>query len=238
TATYSRVAGENASPPTYHITATLAGALNNYTITNTGADFTIKKATLTITPDGGKSKIYHATFSAFTGVVTGLKFSDAVTMTYASGGAPAAAAVGSYDITVASVTFTSGSAANYTIIQNTAVNGLVVTYNICVLYDPTQPKKLGSTIPIKLQLCDVNGVNYSSAAITVHATQLLVIGSTNNPLPPEDSGNANPDDNFRLADGMYIFNLSTKPLFVAKWQLFFTVSGDPGPAHAVQFQLK
>src|SRR5207245_4425798 len=39
-ATYSRVAGENASPPTYHITATLsasvAGALNNYNITNAG----------------------------------------------------------------------------------------------------------------------------------------------------------------------------------------------------------
>src|SRR5438552_15056094 len=32
TATYSRVAGANASPPTYHITATLspAGVLNNY----------------------------------------------------------------------------------------------------------------------------------------------------------------------------------------------------------------
>src|SRR5207302_1407518 len=47
-ATYSRVAGENASPPTYHITATLsasvAGALNNYNITNAGAEFTINKA--------------------------------------------------------------------------------------------------------------------------------------------------------------------------------------------------
>ena len=38
TATYSRVTGENASPPTYHITATLSatvpGALDNYNITN------------------------------------------------------------------------------------------------------------------------------------------------------------------------------------------------------------
>src|SRR6266568_3746597 len=43
TASYSRVAGENASPPTYHITATLSatGDLNNYNITNTGADFSI-----------------------------------------------------------------------------------------------------------------------------------------------------------------------------------------------------
>src|SRR5207248_511066 len=51
TATYSRVAGENASPPTYHITATLSstvsGALNNYNITNAGAEFTINKKNAT-----------------------------------------------------------------------------------------------------------------------------------------------------------------------------------------------
>jgi hypothetical protein len=45
TATYGRVAGEFPSPPTYHITATLsatpASALNNYTITNNGAEFSI-----------------------------------------------------------------------------------------------------------------------------------------------------------------------------------------------------
>src|SRR5207244_2568803 len=52
-ATYSRVAGENASPPTYHITATLsasvAGALNNYNSTNAGAEFTINKKNATWT---------------------------------------------------------------------------------------------------------------------------------------------------------------------------------------------
>jgi hypothetical protein len=45
TATYSRAAGETVAGNPYHITATLSatvlGALNNYTITNTGADFTI-----------------------------------------------------------------------------------------------------------------------------------------------------------------------------------------------------
>ncbi len=53
TATYSRVAGENASPPTYHITATLSAtplsALDNYTITNAGAEFTINKRAATWT---------------------------------------------------------------------------------------------------------------------------------------------------------------------------------------------
>jgi hypothetical protein len=50
-ATYSRTSGENASPPTYHITATLSatvsGALNNYIITNNGAEFTINKRAAT-----------------------------------------------------------------------------------------------------------------------------------------------------------------------------------------------
>jgi uncharacterized repeat protein (TIGR02543 family) len=49
-ATYSRAAGEAASPPTYHITALLSAAtgdLNDYAITNNGAEFTINARTLT-----------------------------------------------------------------------------------------------------------------------------------------------------------------------------------------------
>src|SRR6185436_17260668 len=61
TATYSRAAGESASPPTYHITATLsatpAAALNNYNITNTGAEFTIDKRAATWTTNAA-SKTY------------------------------------------------------------------------------------------------------------------------------------------------------------------------------------
>ena len=59
TATYSRAAGENASPPTYHITATLSatGDLNNYIITNDGAEFTINKRLATWTTNAN-SKTY------------------------------------------------------------------------------------------------------------------------------------------------------------------------------------
>ena len=49
TATYSRIAGETAAGSPYHITATLnsivAGALNNYNITNNGNDFTVNAIT-------------------------------------------------------------------------------------------------------------------------------------------------------------------------------------------------
>src|SRR5262249_954229 len=55
TVTYSRVAGESASPPTYHISAALgpADVIANYTITNNGAEFTINKrpATWTTNPN-------------------------------------------------------------------------------------------------------------------------------------------------------------------------------------------
>src|SRR5205814_6997234 len=72
---------------------------NNYDIMFKGGTYTINPALLTITPDGGKSKFYGQTFTAFTGSVVGLKGSDQATVTYTSAGAPAAAGAGSYDIT-------------------------------------------------------------------------------------------------------------------------------------------
>jgi len=73
TVTYSRAAGENASPPTYHITATLgpANVTANYNITNNGAEFTINKAnaTINVTP-------YHVNYDGnphtATGTATGV----------------------------------------------------------------------------------------------------------------------------------------------------------------------
>src|SRR5205823_864684 len=53
TASYSRAAGETVAGAPYHITATLspAGVLSNYTITNSGANFTINKASASVTPN-------------------------------------------------------------------------------------------------------------------------------------------------------------------------------------------
>ena len=88
TATYARVAGENASPPTYHITATLSAtpmsALDNYVITNDGAEFTINKrlATWTTNPN---SKTYGDGDPSPLTTGSGSKFvaADNVTATYA-----------------------------------------------------------------------------------------------------------------------------------------------------------
>src|SRR6202008_4822150 len=85
TATYSRVAGENASPPTYHITATLSAtplsALDNYIITNAGAEFTINKRPLQVTATAGQFKIYGAADPTFAYTITSgtLAFSNTFT---------------------------------------------------------------------------------------------------------------------------------------------------------------
>src|SRR5207302_377265 len=86
-ASYSRVAGENASPPTYHISATLSatvvGALDNYVITNAGAEFTINKRVATWTTDPN-SKTYGDGDPAPLTTGTGTNFvpADNVTAAY------------------------------------------------------------------------------------------------------------------------------------------------------------
>lgn len=115
---------------------------------------------------------------------------------------------------------------------------LVVTYNICLLYNPTFAKKSGSTYPIKLQICDANGNNLSSSSIVLQA-QSVTVASTNAPGPLDDSGDSNPDFDFRYDSTLpgYIFNLSLKGVSTGSYNLNFTVSGDP-VTHSAAFQVK
>jgi hypothetical protein len=116
--------------------------------------------------------------------------------------------------------------------------GYTVAYNICALYDETRAYRSGSTVPIKLQLCDAAGANHSAAAIVLNAAGLTKQDNTASGNV-EDSGNANPDDNFRYDEELegYIFNLSTDGLTTGTWVLSFTVTGDPMP-HTVQFDVR
>ncbi len=136
--------------------------------------------------------------------------------------APGTIGVGSYSVTAAY----SGDG-NFNPVNNTGVLNLVVQYGICYLYDQTKAVQHNATIPIKLQLCDAAGHNLSSSAITVTATTVVLVSGGAGTL--EDSGNANPDDNFRYDPTLpgYIFNLSTKPLGGGTWRLNFRTSNDP-----------
>ena len=128
---------------------------------------------------------------------------------------------------------------------------LTVKYNLCLLYDPLKSHKAGSTAPLKLYLCDANGVDVSSSGIIVNATSLVRKDNSASGIL-EDSGYANsPDNNFRYdstlgPSGGYIFNLSTKSpspalgqtkaLATGTWVLNLTVDGAGG--YSINFDVK
>lgn len=117
----------------------------------------------------------------------------------------------------------------------------VVTYNICPLYDQTKAVKSGATIPIKLQLCDGNGVNLSASGVVVTATAVTRVSDNVSGLL-EDAGNANPDNNFRYDSALggsagYVFNFSTRSLAFGTYRLTFVAGFDP-TIHGVEFQVK
>src|SRR5207244_4037705 len=126
-ASYSRASGETVAGSPYHITATLsatvAGALGNYDITNAGADFTINKKAATWTTNANSKTYGYADPSPLTtGSGSGFVAADGVSASYsrASGetvaGSPyhitatlsatVAGALANYDITNAGADFT------------------------------------------------------------------------------------------------------------------------------------
>ena len=123
-------------------------------------------------------------------------------------------------------------------VGNTAVSSVTYTvgFSVCVQFDQSKSYKAGSTIPIKVDLCDQSGMNVSSPSVALTATSVVLI-SNSAPGPLADSGNANPDDQFRFTGDGYIFNLSLKGFSQGTYALTFTASGDP-TTHMVQFQVK
>jgi len=228
TASYSRVAGENASPPTYHITATLSAtplaALNNYIITNVGAEFTINKRSITVTADA-KSKVYLASDPPLTYQITtgNLVFGDTISgaLTRVAGELP-----GTYAIQQGTVT----AGLNYNLTYVGA--NFTVTYGACstgvgpggVILQPINSdgtsvyqRKGGSTIPVKFTVCDAFGnpisnstavfASPSSGTITllseVRGTVTVVNEATTADIP---------DAAFRWTGNQWIFNMATTNL--------------------------
>ena len=112
------------------------------------------------------------------------------------------------------------------------------SYNICPLYDANVAKKSGSAYPIKIQLCDSAGNNLSSPSIVVHAVGVTRT-STNTPAVLDDTGNANPDMDFRYDATLagYVFNLSTKGYSTGTYTLSFAAGADPS-THSASFAVK
>jgi subtilisin-like proprotein convertase family protein len=115
------------------------------------------------------------------------------------------------------------------------------TYNIRLLYDPDKANRIGSTIPVRIQVLSASsGQNVSSSDLVVHALGVTK-ESEYAPGPAEDAGNANPDDDFRFNNfegaGGYIFNLQTTGLTTGTYVLVFKVGNDSF-TYGVRFQVK
>jgi hypothetical protein len=202
--------------------------------------FTITPKTLTITAKD-ETKTLGSAFS-FVGtefLASGLVASDSVTsVTLTSVGAASGAGVGTYPILPGNAVGT--GLTNYAI---SYVNGtLTVGYGVCALYDQAKAVKQNATVPVKFYLCTASGQDVSSSAVVVTATQLTPT-SGSAAADVEDSGNANPDNNFRFdptlgPSGGYIFNLSTKGVPAAMWKLTFTVNGAQFGTYTLGFGVK
>jgi hypothetical protein len=252
-ATYARAAGENASPPTYHITATLsatvAGALNNYNITNTGAEFTINKRPITVTADA-KTKTYGDADPALTYQVTSgsLAFSDAFTGAL---NRVAGELVGTYAIQQGTLALNSNYILNYvganlTITTAFAFNGFyspiggsVENGNGGSYGNPLKTFKLGSTIPVKFGGTWLNG---GAPLITgIHTLQAVKYSNATDSDPPIDAtptDAATDGNSFRLTGADWQFNLSTKDsrFSAGTWLLIATLQD--GSKHSVWITIK
>lgn len=112
--------------------------------------------------------------------------------------------------------------------------------HISTLFDQTKAYKSGSTVPIKLQLLNTSNANVSSSITVLTARSLKLIGGTTS-VPVIDSGNANPDNNFRYDStlgGRYIFNLSTKGLAPGRYSLSFYAGNNHSFFYTVKFEVK
>lgn len=115
---------------------------------------------------------------------------------------------------------------------------VVPVYDLCLLYDPAKSHRAGSTVPIRLRLCDASGANLSSPALVLHAVSLSRVDSSASSVV-EDAGEANADDDFRYDADLagYIFNLSTGGLSSGTWKLVFSVAGG-STTYAVTFDVR
>jgi hypothetical protein len=123
---------------------------------------------------------------------------------------------------------------------NTALStaNYTITYGIASLYDQTKAVKAGGTVPIRLQLLDANGVNYSSPSISVNAVGVIQV-STQASSAAETAGNSNPDFNFRYDPVLngYIFNLKTTGLTTGSYELRYVVGGS-ATVYSLGFQVR
>ena len=229
TASYSGDANFNSSSST--MTQTVNKASTSTTLSSSANPSTLSQsvtftATVNVVAPGAGIPTGSVSFNDGTNALATVPLNSNGTATLTT----SALAVNSHSITAVYGGNASFDASTGSMTQN-------VQYGICAQYDQTRSVQGGATFPIKLQLCDAAGDNLSSQSIVLHATAIIAASGVAGPV--QDSGNANPDNDFRNVGGSgqnagYIFNLSTNGLPTGTYALQFTVTGDPA-LHTVFF---
>jgi hypothetical protein len=249
--TLSTTALQLSNVGSYPITVAL-GSNPNYSLTPTNGTLMIAQAnssTVVVSSLNpatlGQSVTLTVTVSPqFAGTPTGtVQFFDGTTSlgTQTLGSGPVSASVSTSALVVGGHNITAVYSGDTNFKTSTSASLVEkVQYGICLLYDPTRSVKSGATYPIKLYLCDAGGNDVSAPGVVLHATAVTLGSSFTG--PPEDSGNANPDADFRYdvtlgPTGGYIFNLKTSGLSGGTFVLQFNAGSDPVP-HSVQFGVK
>jgi len=255
TATYSRAAGETVAGGPYTISATLspAGVLGNYDITYNTTNFTINKATLTVTADN-QTKLLNAPNPTFTASYSGFKNGETLATSGVTGSpsltttAVTNSPVGTYPITAAVGTLASG---NYTFAFAPGTLSVVyATGGMClgepgrtilqpINADGTSIFKQKSTVPAKFRVCDANGVSIGTPGVVTGFFNFQVISGTMS-VPVEDVPvSTTPDTAFRWSssDQQWIFNINTKNLAINKTYVYKVMLND-GSSFNFQYGLK
>ena len=107
---------------------------------------------------------------------------------------------------------------------------VTVRYGVKRLYKAPISGKVGSTVPIKIELVNATGQNLSSPSVTVQALCVVVTGATT--CQNAVITYANPNQFFTFMSGLdtsggYQFNVKTTTLTAGKtYQLLFRVTGE------------
>ncbi len=210
-----------------------AGNTGTYTLTGINIDKTPPVITLTVPADGG-SYLLHAA------VIVNWSATDSISaIETASGTTPSGALLDTADPGDHSFSVSACDLAG-----NTAEKSAV--YHVRYLYSGVLPPvnldgrsvfKLGSTIPVKIQLRDAAGANVTNAQVTLSVAKLSN-GVWGDELEAVSTSAATTGNLFRydVSGSLYIFNLSTKPLSTGTWQM--RIMMDDGSLDVIQFSLR
>ncbi|HMO82442.1 MAG TPA: lamin tail domain-containing protein [Pyrinomonadaceae bacterium] len=118
------------------------------------------------------------------------------------------------------------SGGSYTL-PSSGTGTLKIGFAVCLNYDPTKVVKSGAAYPIKLRLCDADGVNVSNSSTILTATGITLASDPSVQYPVQSPGNSQPGNRFKFTSNSYQFNLKTTGLSAGSYHLNFTAGDDP-----------